>query len=162
MNYWLQTAFSIGIATLGLIISSPAVVIGAMLISPLMGPIVANGLALALGDFYLGIKSLISLALSILGSVLLSALITWILPFRTPTTEILARIQPTLLDLAVAILSGAAGAVVVSRGGEGGGVTALPGVTVAVSLMPPLGVVGFGIGVGWEWTRSSAAVGCYS
>lgn len=152
LNYWLQTVFSIGIATLGLIISSPAVVIGAMLISPLMGPIVANGLALALGDFYLGIKSLISLALSILGSVLLSALITWILPFRTPTPEILARVQPTLLDLAIAILSGAAGAVVVCRGGEGGGVTALPGVSVAVSLMPPLGVVGFGIGIGWEWT----------
>jgi uncharacterized hydrophobic protein (TIGR00271 family) len=152
LNYWLQTVFSIGIATLGLIISSPAVVIGAMLISPLMGPIVASGLALALGDFYLGIKSLISLALSILGSVLLSALITWILPFRTPTPEILARIQPTLLDLAVAILSGAAGVVVVCRGGEGGGVTALPGVAVAVSLMPPLGVVGFGIGIGWEWT----------
>jgi uncharacterized hydrophobic protein (TIGR00271 family) len=152
LNYWLETVFSIGIATLGLIISSPAVVIGAMLISPLMGPIIANGLALALGDFYLGIKSFICLILSILGSVLLSALITWMLPFRAPTTEILARIQPTLLDLAVAILSGAAGAVVVCRGGGGGGVTALPGVAVAVSLMPPLGVVGFGIGIGWDWS----------
>jgi uncharacterized hydrophobic protein (TIGR00271 family) len=152
LNYWLQIVFSIGIATLGLIINSPAVVIGAMLISPLMEPIIANGLALALGDFYLGIKSVICLVSSILGSVFLSALITWILPFRTPTPEILARIQPSLLDLAVAVLSGAAGAVLVCRGGTGGGVTALPGVAVAVSLMPPLAVVGFGVGIGWDWS----------
>jgi uncharacterized hydrophobic protein (TIGR00271 family) len=152
LNYWLQILFSIGIATLGLIINSPAVVIGAMLISPLMEPIIATGLALSLGDFYLGIKSVISLLLSILGSVLLSALITWILPFRTPTPEILTRIQPSLLDLAVAILSGAAGAVLVCRSGAGSGITALPGVAVAVSLMPPLAVVGFGIGIGWDWS----------
>ena len=152
LNYWLETFFSIGIATLGLIINSPAVVIGAMLISPLMGPIIANGLALALGDFYLGIKSFLSILLSILVSVCLAAVITWVLPFHTPTPEILARVQPTLLDLAVAILSGAAGAIVVCRGGSGGGVTALPGVAVAVALMPPLGVVGFGVGIGWDWT----------
>jgi uncharacterized hydrophobic protein (TIGR00271 family) len=151
LNYWLEIFFSIGIATLGLIINSPAVVIGAMLISPLMGPIIASGLALALGDFYLGTKSLANLILSILVSVALAALITWLLPFRSPTPEILARVQPTLLDLGVAILSGAAGAIVVCRGGGGGGGTALPGVAVAVALVPPIAVVGFGVGIGWDW-----------
>lgn len=151
LNYWLEIVFAIGIATLGLITNSPAVVIGAMLISPLMGPIIANGLAIALGDFYLGFKSLLTLLFSTLGSILLAAFITWVLPFRNPTAEILARVQPTLLDLGIAILSGMAGAAVICRGGRGGGVTALPGVAIAVALMPPLGVVGFGVGVGWEW-----------
>lgn len=152
MNYWLEVTFAIGIATLGLIINSPAVVIGAMLISPLMGPIFALGMGIALGDFYLGFRSLLSVVLSIFGSIALAALITWPLPFHSPTSEILSRVQPTLLDLAIAILSGLAGAIVVCRGGSGGGVTALPGVAVAVALMPPLAVVGFGIGIGWDWT----------
>ncbi len=151
LNYWLEVTFSIGIATLGLIINSPAVVIGAMLISPLMGPIFATGMAIALGDFYLGFKSFLCVALSILGSIALAAVVTWLLPFHNPTPEILARVQPTLLDLAIAILSGLAGAIVVCRGGTGGGVTALPGVAVAVALMPPLAVVGFGVGIGWDW-----------
>jgi uncharacterized hydrophobic protein (TIGR00271 family) len=151
LNYWLEIFFSIGIATLGLITNSPAVVIGAMLISPLMGPILSNGLAIALGDFYLGFKSLVNLFLSVTTSILIAALITWVLPFRAPTQEILARVQPTLLDLGIAVLSGMAGAIVVCRGGKGGGVTALPGVAVAVALMPPLGVVGFGVGIGWDW-----------
>lgn len=151
LNFWLETLFSIGIATLGLITNSPAVVIGAMLISPLMGPITANGMALALGDFYLGIKSSLTLVLSIFVSIATAAFITWVLPFHSPTPEILARVQPTLLDLGIAILSGAAGAIVVCRGGAGGGITALPGVAVAVALMPPLGVVGFGVGSGWNW-----------
>ncbi len=152
LNYWLEIIFSIGIATLGLITNSPAVVIGAMLISPLMGPIISSGLAIALGDFYLGFKSLVSVALSTIGSIALAAMITWVLPFRSPTQEILARVQPSLLDLGIAILSGMAGAVVLCRGGKGGGINALPGVAVAVALMPPLGVVGFGVGSGWEWT----------
>lgn len=151
LNYWLEIFFSIGIATLGLITNSPAVVIGAMLISPLMGPILGNGLAIALGDFYLGFKSLVNLFLSVTTSILIAALVTWVLPFRTPTPEILARVQPTLLDLGIAVLSGMAGAIVVCRGGKGGGVTALPGVAVAVALMPPIGVVGFGVGIGWDW-----------
>ncbi|HVA93995.1 MAG TPA: TIGR00341 family protein [Candidatus Dormibacteraeota bacterium] len=150
-NYWLEVILSIGIAILGLIINSPAVVIGAMLISPLMGPIIATGLAIALGDFYLGFKATTNVVLSILVSISFAALITAVLPFRTATPEILARIQPTILDLAIAILSGMAGAIVVCRGARGGGVTALPGVAIAVALMPPLAVVGFGVGIGWDW-----------
>lgn len=152
LNYWLEVIFSVGIATLGLIINSPAVVIGAMLISPLMGPIFGTGLAIAVGDFYLGLKALTNVILSVVSSVLLAAIITWILPFHSPTSEILSRVQPTLLDLAIAVLSGLAGAIVICRGGSGGGVEALPGVAVAVALMPPLGVVGFGVGIGWNWS----------
>jgi uncharacterized hydrophobic protein (TIGR00271 family) len=150
LNYWLELIFSMGIATLGLITNSAAVVIGAMLISPLRGPIIASGLAIALGDFYLGIKSTINLVLSLLAAVSLSAFITWILPFHTPTSEILARVQPTSLDLGIAVLSGMAGSIVVCRGGRGGGITALPGVAIAVALMPPICVIGFGVGIGWD------------
>jgi uncharacterized hydrophobic protein (TIGR00271 family) len=149
VNYWLELVFSAGIATLGLVLNSPAVVIGAMLISPLMGPILATGLALAAGDLYLGIKSVVNLLASVAGAVVFSAAIVWLLPFHAPTAEILNRTQPNLLDLGVAIFSGLAGSVVVCRGGGGGGVTALPGVAIAVALMPPLCTVGFGVGSGF-------------
>lgn len=149
LNYWLELVFSAGIATLGLVLDSPAVVIGAMLISPLMGPILAAGLALAAGDFYLGVRSMVNVLASVAGAVSFSAAIVWLLPFHAPTAEILNRTQPNLLDLGVAIFSGLAGSVVVCRGGGGGGVTALPGVAIAVALMPPLCTVGFGVGSGF-------------
>jgi uncharacterized hydrophobic protein (TIGR00271 family) len=120
LNYALELLFSAGIATLGLILNSPAVVIGAMLISPLMGPILAGGLALASADVYLGFKSLTSIMLSTVSAVLFSAAVVWIAPFHYPTSEILARTQPNLLDLGVALLSGLAGSIVVCRGGTGG------------------------------------------
>lgn len=150
LNYGLELLLSAGIATFGLVLNSPAVVIGAMLISPLMGPILAAGLALAAADLYLGIKSLLSILAGVVGAVLFSAALVWLLPFQSPTNEILARTQPNLLDLGVALLSGVAGAVVVCRGGGGGGVTALPGVAIAVALMPPLCTLGFGVGSGFS------------
>ena len=148
LNYGLELLLSAGIATLGLVLDSPAVVIGAMLISPLMGPILAGGLALAAADIYLGIKSLLSVVLS---AILFAAALVWLLPFHSPTQEILARTHPNLLDLGVALFSGLAGSVVVCRGGGGGGVTALPGVAIAVALMPPLCTVGFGVGSAFSW-----------
>ncbi|MBK9170611.1 MAG: DUF389 domain-containing protein [Bryobacterales bacterium] len=150
LNYWLELSLSAGIATLGLVQDSPAVVIGAMLISPLMGPILAAGLALAAADLYLGLKSLLNLIVSILGALAISAAIVSILPFHAATSEILARTRPNLLDLGIALFSGFAGALIVVRGGSGGGVTALPGVAVAVALMPPLCTMGFGVGAGWQ------------
>lgn len=151
LNYGLELILSAGIATLGLVLNSPAVVIGAMLVSPLMGPILAAGLSLAASDLYLGVKSLIGVVLSIIAAIAFSATIVWLLPFHVPTSEILARTQPNVLDLGVAILSGLAGSIVICRGGEGGGVTAMPGVAIAVALMPPLCTVGFGIGAGFDW-----------
>jgi uncharacterized hydrophobic protein (TIGR00271 family) len=157
LNYALELLFSSGIATFGLVLNSPAVVIGAMLISPLMGPILAAGLALAAADLYLGIKSLLSILIGVASSVLFSAALVWALPFQIPTSEILARTQPNLLDLGIALLSGLAGSVVVCRRSEGGGVTALPGVAIAVALMPPLCTVGFGFGSGFAWPIISGA-----
>ena len=146
LSYWLDLFFSAGIATFGLVESSPAVIIGAMLISPLMGPIMATGLALAVGDLYLGIKATINLVASVTVAIAFSGFLVWLLPFHSATSEILARTNPNLLDLGIALLSGLAGSVVVCRGG-GSGVT-LPGVAIAVALMPPLCAMGFGLGSG--------------
>jgi uncharacterized hydrophobic protein (TIGR00271 family) len=157
LNYWLELLLSAGIATLGLVLNSAAVVIGAMLISPLMGPIIAAGLALAAADLYLGIKSLLNLAISILAAICFSAALVWLLPFQVATPEILARTQPNLLDLGVAILSGLAGSLIVCRGGRGGGVMAMPGVAIAVALMPPLCTIGFGVGAGFQSNIISGA-----
>jgi uncharacterized hydrophobic protein (TIGR00271 family) len=148
LNYWLEIVFSAAIATFGLVLNSPAVIIGAMLISPLMGPIMATGMALAVGELYLAIKAITNLIASVAAAVAFSGFVVWCLPFHSATTEILARSKPNLLDLGVAIVSGLAGSIVVCRGGGGGGVTALPGVAIAVALMPPLCTMGFGLGSG--------------
>jgi uncharacterized hydrophobic protein (TIGR00271 family) len=148
LNYWLEIVFSAGIAALGLVLNSPAVIIGAMLISPLMGPIMAMGLALAAGDLYLAVKAIMNLIASIALAIAFSAMIVWLLPFHAVTGEIMARTNPTLLDLGVALLSGLAGSVAMSRFGGRDEVTTLPGVAVAVALMPPLCTVGFGLGSG--------------
>ena len=148
VSYWAEILFTAGIATFGLVLNSPAVIIGAMLISPLMGPIMATGLALALGDFYLAAKGVTNLILSVGLAISLSALIVWLLPFHATTGEILARTNPTLLDLGVALFSGLAGSFAVCRSGGAEGVTTLPGVAIAVALMPPLCTVGFGLGSG--------------
>ncbi len=144
--YWLQTIFAAGIATLGLVLNSPAVIIGAMLISPLMGPILAGGLALASGDLILGLRAALNLVLSCLLAVGFAALLVMTLPFKEITVEIAARMHPTTLDLAVAFFSGAIGSIATCKEVKGI-VTSIPGVAIAVALMPPLGVVGFGTAV---------------
>jgi uncharacterized hydrophobic protein (TIGR00271 family) len=112
-----------------------------------MGPIMATGLALAVGDLYLGIKAILNLFVSVTVSVVFSGFLVWLLPFHSATAEIVARTKPNLLDLGIALLSGLAGSVVVCRKG-GNGETALPGVAIAVALMPPLCTMGFGLGSG--------------
>lgn len=144
--YWLQMVFAAGITMLGLILSSPAVIIGAMLISPLMNPILSSGLALATGDLILGFRAVLKLALSALIATSIAFLIVSILPFREATAEISARTSPNTLDLCIALFSGAIGSVAISREVKGI-VTSIPGVAIAVALMPPLCVVGYGIGV---------------
>jgi uncharacterized hydrophobic protein (TIGR00271 family) len=145
-SYWLQILFAAGIATLGLALNSPAVIIGAMLISPLMGPILAGGLAFASGDLNLGLRASFSLLLSCLVAIAFSVLLVGLLPFKEMTNEIAARTQPNTLDLAVALFSGAIGSMAICREVKGV-VTSIPGVAIAVALMPPLCVVGYGVGV---------------
>lgn len=144
--YWLQIILGAGIATLGLVLSSPAIIIGAMLISPLMNPIMASGLALASGDLVLGVRSVINLVLSCSAAIGFAILLVVLLPFREMTPEIAARTQPNVLDLLIALFSGAVGSVAISREVKGV-MTSVPGVAIAVALMPPLCVVGYGIGL---------------
>ena len=144
-TYWLQILFSAGIATLGLVLNSPAVIIGAMLISPLMGPILSGGLSLATGDFILGLKAITNLALSCVVAIIFAVLLVGLLPFKEMTNEIAARTQPTTLDLVVAFFSGAIGSIATCKQVKGV-VTSIPGVAIAVALMPPLCVTGYGIG----------------
>ncbi len=145
-SYWLQVLFSAGIATLGLVLNSPAVIIGAMLISPLMGSILASGLAFAAGDLVLAIRAIINLNLSCWVAIAFATLLISILPFKELTPEILARTKPNALDLVIALFSGALGAIATCKEPKGV-VTSVPGVAIAVALMPPLCVVGYGIGV---------------
>ncbi|MFN3523685.1 MAG: DUF389 domain-containing protein [Phenylobacterium sp.] len=139
--YLLLLTCACGIAALGLLQSSAAVVIGAMLISPLMGPIMAMGLALARFDPPSVRTAAGTLALGSAGAIAASALIVWLSPLKDVTPEILARTRPTLLDLIVAVLSGVVGAyVTITRRGA-----VIAGVAIATALMPPLAVVGYGL-----------------
>lgn len=130
-----------GIAALGLLQSSAPVIIGAMLISPLMGPIVSMGVALARVDPRRFKTAALTLVIGTLLSILAATLIVWVSPLKDVTPEILARTRPTLLDLVVALLSGFVGAYL-SINRKGG---AIAGVAIATSLMPPLAVVGYGL-----------------
>lgn len=143
--YWLQIFFSAGIATLGLVLNSSAVIIGAMLISPLMAPILSQGLSFATGDLTLGLRSLVNLFLSTILGIGVAVLLVSLLPFKDQTPEITARISPNTLDLVIALFSGAIGSIATCREVKGV-VTSIPGVAIAVALMPPLCVVGYGIG----------------
>lgn len=140
-HFAFMTITSAGIAVLGLLLSSPAVVIGAMLISPLMGPIIGFGFGLALVDFGDIRRSLGTLAAGVLLAVLICTIIVAISPLQTVTSEIAARTRPNLFDLGVAVFSGLAGTYATIRGRQG----AIVGVAIAVALMPPLAVVGFGL-----------------
>ena len=136
-----MTMMSAGIAVLGLLLSSPAVVIGAMLISPLMNPILGFGFSLALFDFRELRRSLKALAIGSAAAIAFTALIVLISPLQAPTAEIVARTRPNLFDLAVALFAALAGSFAIIRGrGE-----TIVGVAIATALMPPLAVVGYGL-----------------
>ena len=131
------------IALFGLLENSAAVIIGAMLISPLMNPILAAALALLLGDGKLGRRSAIVLALSIAAVIAVTCLVAFVIPLKQVTPQILARTTPNLLDLFIAFLSGLAGTLAL-RGGSVA-MNILPGVAIAVAVVPPLSVVGYGL-----------------
>ena len=140
-RYAFMTMMSAGIAVLGLLLSSPAVVIGAMLISPLMSPILGLGFSLALFDFAEMRRSLIALAIGSIAAVLFTALIVALSPLQAPTPEIIARTRPNLFDLGVALFAALAGTFAIIRGrGD-----TIVGVAIATALMPPLAVVGYGL-----------------
>jgi uncharacterized hydrophobic protein (TIGR00271 family) len=129
------------IALFGLMQNSVAVIIGAMLISPLMNPVLAGALALLLGDGKLGRKSALVLGISVAGVIALTAVVTWLSPLKEITPEILARTNPNLLDLFIAFLSGLAGTLAMRSGATT--LTIIPGVAIAVAVVPPLSVVGY-------------------
>ena len=151
-RYAFMCAMSCGIAILGLLLSSPAVVIGAMLISPLMGPIVGLGFSLATFDFDELKRSLWSLLLGAGLSLGVAIVIVKFSPLTEATSEILARTRPSFFDLLVAVFSGLAGGYATIKGRGG----AIVGVAIATALMPPLAVTGWGIGVGaWDLARGA-------
>lgn len=151
-GYFALLFCSCGIAALGLLQSSAAVVIGAMLISPLMGPIMGMGMGVARLDARAFERAAVALALGAAVSVAASALIVWASPLKDVTPEILARTRPTLLDLVVAILSGLVGAYVLITKRPG----VVAGVAIATALMPPLAVVGYGLATG-AWNMAGGA-----
>ena len=131
------------IALFGLLENSAAVIIGAMLISPLMNPILSAALALLLGDGNLGKRSASVLGISIATVIAVTWLVASLTPLKQATPEVFARTSPNLLDLFIAFLSGLAGTLAL-RGGSVT-LTILPGVAIAVAVVPPLAVVGFGL-----------------
>ncbi len=151
-NLWVLF-FAILIASVGLNVNSTAVIIGAMLISPLMGPIVGMGYAAAVADFRLIRTAFKSLLLFTALSLATSVVYFWLSPLDHPQSELLARPSPTLWDVLIAAFGGAAGMVAVTRKSFS---NIVPGVAIATALMPPLCTVGFGIANG-RWDMSAGA-----
>ncbi|OEH91075.1 TIGR00341 family protein [Bacillus solimangrovi] len=139
--YYVMVVLSCSVATYGLLSNSTAVIIGAMLIAPLMNPILGSALALINGNNKLLRVTIKAEFIGASIAVILSALLTLLLPVSDLTPEILARTEPTLIDLIIALASGAAGTYAICyRSGA-----TLPGVAIATALMPPLCVVGISI-----------------
>lgn len=151
--YGFMLVSACGIAVLGLLQSSVAVVIGAMLISPLMGPILSMGMAVARIEPRAFRTAAVTLASGAVLSVAAAAIIVWIAPLKDVTPEILARVRPTLLDLIVAVLSGFVGAYLTINRRAG----TIAGVAIATALMPPLAVVGFGLATA-SWSIAGGAL----
>lgn len=152
-RYAFLIIISAALSLLGLLMPSVAVLIGAMLLSPLMMPIIGLGFGIATLDFHEIRRAAFALGLGSAVAVVLSVMLIAISPIQTVTSEIAARTQPTLFDLLVALLSAIAGAYALIRG-RGGTVV---GVAIAIALMPPLVVVGFGIAT-WNWTIFSGSL----
>jgi uncharacterized hydrophobic protein (TIGR00271 family) len=133
------------LASIGLDTGSAAVIIGAMLISPLMSPILGVGLGTALADRPLLARAFRELLLATAVTLVVSTLYFTVSPLAEPTAEMLARTTPTLLDVGIALFGGVAGIVAGSRRDQS---MALPGVAIATALMPPLCTAGFGLATG--------------
>lgn len=143
-NLWILI-FAILVASVGLNVNSTAVVIGAMLISPIMGPIMGIGLSAGINDFELLKKSLKNLGIAALISILTSTIYFLFTPLDYAQSELLARTEPSIWDVLIALFGGLAGIVAGSRKEKS---NAIPGVAIATALMPPLCTAGFGIASG--------------
>jgi len=137
--------FAIFIASLGLNVNSTAVIIGAMLISPLMGPIIGMGLAVGTNDLDLLRRAAKNFGVATLISVLTATVYFLITPLGEAQSELLARTSPTLYDVLIAFCGGAAGIIALCTRGKG---NVIPGVAIATALMPPLCTAGFGLATG--------------
>ena len=145
-NVWIL-GFAIVIASIGLNVDSTAVVIGAMLISPLMGPIMGFGLGVGINDLSMVRKSVLNLGVAAGISIAASAVYFLISPLDAPSNELFARTNPTLLDVLIALFGGLTGILAGSRKEKN---NVIPGVAIATALMPPLCTAGFGLAHG-DW-----------
>ena len=143
-NLWVLI-FAILIASLGLNVNSTAVIIGAMLISPLMGPIIGMGLAVGTNDLDLLKRAVKNYSVATVISVLTATLYFLITPLGEAQSELLARTSPTLYDVFIAFCGGAAGIIALCTRGKG---NVIPGVAIATALMPPLCTAGYGLASG--------------
>ncbi|MDD7097899.1 MAG: DUF389 domain-containing protein [Prevotella sp.] len=143
-NLWVLI-FAIFIASLGLNVNSTAVIIGAMLISPLMGPIIGMGLAVGINDFALLKRAFKNYAVATVISVITATIYFALTPLNEAQSELLARTSPTLYDVLIALCGGAAGILAMATKGKG---NVIPGVAIATALMPPLCTAGYGLAMG--------------
>jgi uncharacterized hydrophobic protein (TIGR00271 family) len=151
VHFFVLITLSSVIASLGLLINSPAVVIGAMLVAPLMSPIVAIAAGLTFGDAQMLREGLASTVQGAMAAIFIAIIIGLIVPGSEATSEIIARTEPSLIDLMIALASGMAGAYAIARKEVG---EALPGVAISAALLPPLASVGLGVAL-----RDGAIVG---
>ncbi|MBK8467506.1 MAG: TIGR00341 family protein [Chloracidobacterium sp.] len=152
-NLWILV-FAIFIASLGLNVNSTAVVIGAMLVSPLMGPIMGLGMGMAINDLALLRKSLYNYAFALIVGLTTSTIYFTMSPLRDASSEILSRTSPNIYDVLIALFGGFAGILAVSSKKKA---NVIPGVAIATALMPPLCTAGYGI-ANWNFTYFSGAI----
>ena len=145
-NIWILIAAVI-VASIGLNMNSTAVVIGAMLISPLMGPINGMGYSIATYDFLLFRKAIKNFTFAVIASLIASTAYFAISPISNVHSELLARTSPTIYDVLIALFGGLAGIVAISSKQKG---TVIPGVAIATALMPPLCTAGYGLAT-WQF-----------
>lgn len=143
---WILIA-SVFIASIGLNTNSTAVVVGAMLISPLMGPILGIGLGIAINDWDTLKRSFRNITIAVILSIATSFIYFKISPFSETSSELLSRTVPTLLDVFIAFFGGVAGILAGSRGEK---TNVVPGVAIATALMPPLSTAGYGLAT-FQW-----------
>lgn len=157
-DFFVLIGLSTLIASLGLLLSSPAVVIGAMLVAPLMSPMIGAGLAIVLGNPRFLRLSVGAVVRGTVLAIVLGVLTGFLQPDGTLTPEILARTQPTLLDLGVAVFAGLAGAYALAHSDAA---AALPGVAISAALVPPLATVGIAFATG-DYRESAGALLLYT